>query len=39
VRSGGRSRPQGEDENFCRSEREEETVVVSGVGVAALWLG
>jgi hypothetical protein len=39
ARSGGWSRPRGEDEDFCRSEREEETMAVSGVGVAGLWVG
>jgi hypothetical protein len=39
TRNGGRSRSRGEEEDFCRNEREEETVAVSGVGVAGLWLG
>ena len=39
ARNGGRSRSRGEEEDFCRSEREEEMVVVLGVGVADLWLG
>ena len=39
MRNSGWSRSWGEEEDFCRSEREEEMVVVSGVGVAGLWLG
>ena len=29
TRNGGRSRSRGEKEDFCRSERKEETVVIS----------
>ena len=39
MRNSGWSRSRGEEEDFCRSEREEETVAVSGVGVAGLSLG
>jgi len=39
ARNGGQSRSWGEEEDFCRSERKEETVAVSGVGVAGWWLG
>jgi hypothetical protein len=38
-RSGGRSHSQGEEEDSCRSERKEQTVAVSGIGVADWWLG
>jgi len=38
-RSGGRSRSRGEGEDSCRSEREEQTMAVSGVRVADWWLG
>jgi hypothetical protein len=39
MRNGGWSRSRGEEEDFCRSEREEETMAVSGVGVADLLSG
>ena len=39
VKNGGRSRSQGEEEDFCRSEREEQTVDVSDMGVVGLSLG
>jgi len=38
ARKGGRSHSRGEEEDFCRSEKEEEMVAVLGVGVADLWL-
>ena len=39
VRNGGWSRSRGEEEDFCRSERDEEMVAVSGVVVVGWWLG
>ena len=39
TRNGGQSRSQGEEEDFCSSEKEEEMVAVSGVGVVGLWWG
>ena len=38
-RNGGQIRSRGKEEGFCRGEREEETVIVSGVGMVGLWLG
>jgi hypothetical protein len=38
ARNDDLSCSQGEEEDFCKSERKEEKVVVSGMGVAGWWL-